>query len=354
MLLLSQKYSRGASLQGVRLLQLLPRKIHQCPPIPCATPGGTTKTPSHSRFFRPLPPQQQQHQQQRYYASTSIPLPPQVLLERHVPFKDKDDTTNGTLNIPDSKHVSILTLNRPKAANAMGTIMLRQLKGCLIELESYECDIRCVILTSCSDQVFSAGADLKERATMTIQQACDFVTDLRLTFDRFSQLPMPVIASVEGVAVGGGLELCLAAADFIVASETAVLGLPETSLAIVPGAGGTQRLSRWIGRARAKELIYTGSRIDGVTAERYGLVQHVVKPGQAMTRALELAHAIAANGPVAIRAAKFAIDEGLAAKDMTAALAIELQAYERVLATRDRLEGLNAFREKRKPEYRGN
>jgi methylglutaconyl-CoA hydratase len=266
--------------------------------------------------------------------------------------------------LSDDAMVSILTLNRPKAANAMGTVLLQQLKGCLSELEEKDSPTRCVVLTSSSPNVFSAGADLKERATMTIHQANEFVTDLRYTFERVAQLPMPVIAAIDGVAVGGGLELALAA-DFIVAScrTNAILGLPETSLAIVPGAGGTQRLARRIGVARAKQLIFTAARIDAATAHRYGLVTHLVDADDtasnngakmaARQEALNLAWTIAANGPVAIRAAKFAIDEGILVHDMMAALRIEQQAYERVLATRDRYEGLDAFRERRKPHYKG-
>jgi methylglutaconyl-CoA hydratase len=271
--------------------------------------------------------------------------------------------------LSDDAMVSILTLNRPKAANAMGTVLLQELKACLSELEDKDSPTRCVVLTSSSPNVFSAGADLKERATMTIHQANEFVTDLRHTFERVAQLPMPVIAAIDGVAVGGGLELALAA-DFIVASScrranAAILGLPETSLAIVPGAGGTQRLARRIGVARAKQLIFTAARIDAATAHRYGLVTHLVDADDddsasdngakmaARQEALNLAWTIAANGPVAIRAAKFAIDEGILAHDMMAALRIEQQAYERVLATRDRYEGLDAFRERRKPHYKG-
>lgn len=278
-------------------------------------------------------------------ADVVVTAPQQILLE-HLSTKLPHHELSGGSGV-----VSVLTLNRPKA-NAMGSVMLQQLKEYLTELEELESKSRCLVLTSHSDKVFSAGADLKERATMTISQAAAFVTDLRHTMDRLSRLPIPVIAAIEGVAVGGGLEICLAA-DLRIASEAASLGLPETSLAIVPGAGGTQRLPRLIGMARAKELIYTGARIDGVTAERYGLVQHVVAPGKAKERALEIAWKIAENGPVAIKAAKFAMDEGLTAKNMMEALAIERQAYERVLTTRDRLEGLNAFKEQRKPDYRG-
>jgi methylglutaconyl-CoA hydratase len=247
--------------------------------------------------------------------------------------------------------VSILTLNRPKA-NAMGSVMLQQLEGTLEELEKNSRQTRCLVVTSSSRKVFSAGADLKERSTMTIDEAASFVTLLRNTVQRMSELPMPVLASIEGVAVGGGLELALAA-DIRIASRTSLLGLPETSLAIVPGAGGTQRLPRLIGMARAKELIFTGDRIDGVTAAAYGLVQHVVEPGYALERAMEMAWKIAKNGPVAIAAAKSAMEDGVMANTTKEALEIERIGYAKVLPTKDRLEGLAAFHEGRAPVYTG-
>ncbi|KAL3918943.1 MAG: hypothetical protein SGILL_004004 [Bacillariaceae sp.] len=163
---------------------------------------------------------------------------------------------------------------------------------------------------------------------------------------------MPVIAAVEGVAVGGGLELALAA-DLRVAGAAATLGLPETSLAIIPGAGGTQRLPRLIGVARAKELIWTGRKLSGEEALQYGLVEEVVPAGEATNRAMALALHIAQNGPIAIRASKQAIDRGLECNNMMDALEIERQCYAKVLPTQDRLEGLAAFKEGRKPQYTG-
>lgn len=247
--------------------------------------------------------------------------------------------------------VTTLTLNRPKA-NAMGSSMLQELRECLSELEREDHPSRCVVLTSFSRKVFSAGADLKERATMSQEEAADFVTLLRNTMQRIAQLPVPVIASVEGVAVGGGLEIALAA-DIRVASRTATFGLPETSLAIIPGAGGTQRLPRLIGVARAKELIWTGRRVTAEEALEYGIVQHVVEEGAALEKSMELSSKIAQHGPVAIRASKEAIEKGLASLDMVEALEIERQNYGRVLPTSDRLEGLAAFKEGRTPEYKG-
>lgn len=252
--------------------------------------------------------------------------------------------------------VTRVTLNRPKA-NAMGSLMLAELQQCLEDLEQQATSnsvlaSRCVVVTSSSPKVFSAGADLKERKEMTPDQAETFVTQLRTTMQRVAALPQPVIAAVEGVAVGGGLELALAC-DLRIASQTASLGMPETSLAIIPGAGGTQRLPRLIGVSRAKELIWTGRRLSGEEAFSCGLVDRVVETGRAAEEAMSLAWKIAGNGPIAIRASKEAIDQGLTTTTMEEALEIERQCYGLTLATKDRLEGLAAFNEGRTPNYTG-
>lgn len=249
--------------------------------------------------------------------------------------------------------ITKMTMNRPKA-NAMGRAMIEELNNFLKMLEDDETKkkSRCVVITSFSDRVFSAGADLKERKGMSITESENFVTLLRSTMERVAQLPIPVIAAVEGVAVGGGLELALAA-DMRVASSSATFGLPETTLAIIPGAGGTQRLPRIIGPSRAKELIWTGKRIDGDEAFKIGLVDKLVPPGHATNDAIRLGHLIAGNGPIAIQASKEAINRGIEEMKMDDALEVERQCYSRVLTTKDRLEGLAAFSEGRKPEYKG-
>jgi methylglutaconyl-CoA hydratase len=263
---------------------------------------------------------------------------PQILVER-LSHTDREG------------HITQVTLNRPKA-NAMGSIMLTELLECLETLESDSNSSRCVILTSSSPKVFSAGADLKERRGMTQQEAAAFVTMLRNTMQRVAALPQPIIAAIEGVAVGGGLELALAA-DLRIASSTATLGFPETSLAIIPGAGGTQRLPRLIGVSKAKELIWTGRRVNGDEAYNMGLVDRVVEPGQATDTAIQLAWEIAAKGPIAIRASKEAMDRGLTANTMDEALEMERQCYAKILPTKDRMEGLAAFQEGRTPNYKG-
>ena len=261
----------------------------------------------------------------------------------HLLFTKLDGENNG---------VAELTFNRSKAANAMGRQMLSELQSTIAYLTNHKTEVRCVVLTSSSNKVFSAGADLRERSKMTQEEAADFVKSLRGTFDALANLPMPVISAIEGVAVGGGLEVALTS-DIIVAGENAKFGLPETSLAIIPGAGGTQRLPRFIGAARAKELIFTGRRIDAQTAHDYGLVQHVVPGGGAVGKALEIAREIASNGPLAIRAAKSAVLRGIDAPTLKEGMGIERTYYQTIIPTEDRLEGLAAFREKRKPEYKG-
>ena len=244
----------------------------------------------------------------------------------------------------------LLGLDRPGAKNALGRQLLGELEEAFGALAG-DPGARVVVLHSLVDGVFCAGADLKERAGMSPEEAEAFVKRLRAAFTALERLPMPVIAAIEGAALGGGLELALAC-DLRVAGAAARLGLPETSLAIIPGAGGTQRLPRIIGRSRAKELIFTARRLNGPEALAFGVLDRCVEPGRALEAALDLAREILPNGPVALRAAKAAVDTGLD-QDRDGGLAVEEACYARVLPTEDRLEGLAAFREKRKPVYRG-
>jgi methylglutaconyl-CoA hydratase len=250
----------------------------------------------------------------------------------------------------DDEGIVLLGLDRPAAKNALGRQLLGELESALGELHQ-DGRVRVVLLHSLVPGVFCAGADLKERAAMSAEEAEAFVDRLRSTFTALERLPMPTLAVVEDAALGGGLELALAC-DLRVAGESAVLGLPETGLAIIPGAGGTQRLPRLIGRSKAKELIFTGRKIGAAEARGLGLADQVASRGDALQAALGLAREILPKGPVALRAAKAAIDGGLDL-DREAGLALEARCYARVLPTRDRLEGLAAFREKRKPVYRG-
>ena len=246
--------------------------------------------------------------------------------------------------------IVLLGLDRPSAKNALGRQLLAEFRGTLGQL-TVDPAVRVVVVHSLVPGVFCAGADLKERAGMTAPEAADFVQGLRDAFTELETLPMPTIAAIDGAAFGGGLELALAA-DLRVAGAGAKMGLVETSLAIIPGAGGTQRLPRLIGASRAKELIFTARRIGSEEASRLGLVNRVVAPGKALESALALAREILPNGPVALRLAKKAVDQG-GDLDLAAGLALEQACYAQVIPTKDRLEGLAAFRDKRKPRYRG-
>lgn len=246
--------------------------------------------------------------------------------------------------------ILLLGLERPEAKNALGRQLLRELTEALATVAG-DRSVRVVILHSLVPGVFCAGADLKERSGMSQEEATAFVRQLRATFTDLENLPMPTLAAIEGAALGGGLELALAC-DLRVVGGAAKLGLPETSLAIIPGAGGTQRLPRLIGRAKAKELIFTARRFGAEAALHYGIADRITEPGRALESALELAREILPNGPIALRAAKKAIDEGLDL-DRKGGLLMEATCYAKVIPTQDRLEGLAAFREKRKPRYRG-
>lgn len=246
--------------------------------------------------------------------------------------------------------IGILTFNRPEVMNAVNTALLQQLRE---QLDAWSVDrsVRAIVVTGAGDKAFSAGADLKERATMSPEQVRRFLLDIRGTFDLVSRMPQPVIAALNGLALGGGLEFALAC-DLRVAAQSATMGLTETGLGIIPGAGGTQRLPRLIGPGRAKEMIFTAKRLSAAEAEAWGLVNRVSADGQALADAKQLAASIVANAPIALAQAKFAIDRGLDV-DLATGLAIEGKAYEVCIPTQDRVEALTAFREKRKPRFIG-
>ena len=246
--------------------------------------------------------------------------------------------------------IVLITLNRPEAANALSVQMLEELHEAILTCK-FDRTIRCVVIAGAGEKAFCAGADLKERAGMDPIQVRKTVSLIRGNINELEALPQPVIAAVNGVAFGGGTELALAS-DIRVASETAKLGLTETALGIIPGAGGTQRLPRLVGKGRAKELIFTARRIDAWEAREIGLVEYVVPADSLLEKALEIANQIVRNGPIAIAQAKFAIDKGYDV-DLNTGLAIEQNAYEITIPTKDRIEGLHAFKEKRPPVYVG-
>ncbi|OAE25351.1 hypothetical protein AXG93_4620s1660 [Marchantia polymorpha subsp. ruderalis] len=275
----------------------------------------------------------------RSYGSVSATL-------RHAPahpFRGRISQRNLFLK-SSPEHAALQYLDAPDEE------MLKQLHS-ILEGMRHSSSARVLIVVSTVPGVFCAGADLKERRKMGISETERFVGSLRSTFSALEALPIPTIAVVEGAALGGGLELALAC-DIRVCGDEAVFGLPETSLAIIPGAGGTQRLPRVIGRSRAKELIFTARRIDAERAETIGLVDHCVQAGQAYDKAMGIAREILAQGPLAVQVAKHAIDHG-SEMDQAKGMLFEEACYSRLLNSRDRLEGLTAFAEKRKPVYHG-
>nr|NJM04306.1 enoyl-CoA hydratase [Desulfobacula sp.] len=250
----------------------------------------------------------------------------------------------------EKNRAAILTLNRPEVMNCLNFELLYALRDAIDSFQ-YRTDIRTVIITGKGDKSFCAGADLKERASLTPDEVKKFILTIRNLLTSLQNLPMPVISAVNGVALGGGTEVALAS-DIRIASETASMGLTETRLAIIPGGGGTQRLPRIIGVAKAKELIFTGRRVDAKEALEIGLVNKITSPETLLAECLKMADMIAETGPIAVEMAKYAIDRGIET-DLATGLAIESNAYRVTIPTEDRVEGLTAFREKRKPQYKG-
>ncbi|WP_067730332.1 enoyl-CoA hydratase [Oceanobacillus damuensis] len=248
------------------------------------------------------------------------------------------------------EHIAVITLNRPEAANALSNAMLQQLNEAVRKIDQNK-SVYCTIITGSGKKAFCAGADLKERRGMSEQQVIETVRSIGQTLTAIENMKMPVIAAINGSAFGGGLELALAC-DLRIAAEDVKLGLTETSLAIIPGAGGTQRLPRLIGLGHAKRLIYTAKPVKADEALSIGLVEQTVGGNELLAEAYNLAIAIASNGPIALMQAKKAITEGMQT-NMTEGLGIEHASYKKTIPTADRIEGLQAFKEKRKPVYKG-
>jgi enoyl-CoA hydratase/carnithine racemase len=245
----------------------------------------------------------------------------------------------------------VLTLDRPERMNALSRELIVAL-GDAARAAATDDDVRAIVLTGAGEKAFCAGADLKERQAFTKDQVREVLRLYRSEFGALDRSPKPVVAALNGVALGGGLELALMC-DMRVAAAGAVLALPETGLAIIPGAGGTQKLPRIVGEARAKELILTGRRLTAEEALAWGLVNRVAKPGQsAVDVALELVAPILKGAPIAQHAALEAIDRGLDV-ELATGMQLEILAYERTLVSEDRDEALRAFGEKREPDYRG-
>jgi len=246
--------------------------------------------------------------------------------------------------------IEVWTIEGEARRNSLSRAMIAGLRENL-ERASGKRSLRSVVLTGRGERAFCAGADLKERATMSEADVHAFHESLRLAFRSIEAAPQTFVAAVNGAALGGGLELALAC-DLRVAAAHAEMGLPEVGLGIIPGAGGTVRLPRAIGVGRAKDLILTGRRVGATEALALGLVSRVARPGDLREEALALAEQVAQNAPVSIRQAKRAID-GAFQLPLDEALAFENRLYQDCLGTRDRLEALRAFAEKRKPVFTG-
>mmetsp|Transcript_25172 Transcript_25172/g.44888 ORF Transcript_25172/g.44888 Transcript_25172/m.44888 type:complete len:317 (+) Transcript_25172:64-1014(+) len=267
----------------------------------------------------------------------------------NIPTAPELEVALEPLEKPDH-HIFHLTFNRPAARNAIGKKFLAELREALTNL-GRERTARCLVVSSSVPGVFCAGADLKERSSMTSQETEQFVSQLRATFCELENLPMPSIAVIDGYALGGGMELALAC-DLRVAARGSSFAFPETRLGIIPGAGGTQRLPRIVGLTTAKELIFTGRRLSTDEAAERGLVDYGTEEGKALSKALSLAREIAQGAPLALRMAKRAINVGTQL-DNTSAQIFEEACYAQVIPTQDRLEGLKAFAEKRSPQFTG-
>lgn len=255
-----------------------------------------------------------------------------------------------TIHYEQRNNLAFITLNRPEALNAFNYDMLLEL-GQVAEAIRINPDIRVVVFTGAGEKAFSVGADLKERKTMTDDLVKRNIFKIGEVFSTIENLPQPTIAMMNGFAFGGGMELALAC-DFRIAADDTLLGLTETSLGIIPGAGGTQRLPRLIGEAKAMELILTARRLTSAEALEYGLVTRVAARDQLADVTGAFADSILANGPIALQQAKFAIKNGMNT-DLQTGLQIERKAYEITIPTEDRVEALAAFGEKRKPVFKG-
>ena len=255
-----------------------------------------------------------------------------------------------TLLLDNNDHVATLTLNRPESMNAINSQLMDDFSRVLDAIEADE-SVRALIVTG-GDTVFAAGADIREISGLdTPEDAHAFAWKIRQFFKRLESVEVPVIASVNGLAFGGGCELALAC-DYRMASETAQFALPEIRLGLMPGAGGTQRLPRLIGTGRALEMLFSGRPISAKTACEFGLVNRVVHPDRLADEARELAESYARKPPVALKMIKNAVWTGMN-MDLSAALEYEARCFEILFSTDDRKEGVGAFMGKRKPDFTG-
>ena len=251
----------------------------------------------------------------------------------------------------DGEHVLVVTLHRPDALNALNTQMGLEQYALWTRLAAEPGELRCVVLTGAGERAFCAGGDLKERDGMSDEAWRTQHEIFERCFVALVECPLPVIAAVNGHAYGGGLELALCC-DFAYAAPQARFALSEVRLGIMPGGMGTQNLARAVGERRAKEMIMSARAIDARQALEWGLANRVCEPGRVLADALETAREIAGNGPLSVRQAKKSVHYGLQT-DLLTGYRFEIEAYNRLVGTEDRREGVRAFNEKRKPRFRG-
>ncbi len=255
-----------------------------------------------------------------------------------------------TVRLDVEDQLAVLTIDRPKALNALSSKALKELSVAIASV-GQNAQLRAMILTGSGDKAFVAGADIAEMADFTTAQAREFAGLGHRILHMLESLSIPTIAAVNGYALGGGCELALAC-DLIYASERAKFGLPEVGLGVIPGFGGTQRLTRLVGRVRAKELIFTGEPIDAAKAKEIGLALEVLPPERLLEHCKAVAQKIAKKGPLAIAQAKRVIEFG-ADGDLRAANELERQGFAMLFGSEDQREGMKAFLEKRQAAFKG-
>ncbi|MBN2515898.1 MAG: enoyl-CoA hydratase/isomerase family protein [Deltaproteobacteria bacterium] len=254
-----------------------------------------------------------------------------------------------TILYEKSEGIGTITLNRPKSMNALNSTLLSELGRVFLTEIAKDDEVKVVIVTG-SDKFFAAGADITEIANLAAPtDAYKFLQDADI-FRKLEDFDKPIIAVIRGLALGGGCELAMAC-DLRIAAENAVFGQPEIRIGVIPGGGGTQRLPRLIGVTKAKELLYTGDNIDAQEAYRLGLVNKIVPVESAMDEARKMASKIARQPGVALRATKLSVNGGMS-MDMRSAMAYEARCFEILFSTEDQKEGMKAFVEKRKPEFK--
>lgn len=254
-----------------------------------------------------------------------------------------------TIIVEKEDRVAVVYLNRPPY-NPLSSQLFGELSDCMDKIDQDE-EIRAVIITGKGDKALAAGADIKEMANLGFKEITQMNKISRQAFTKIANLGKPVIAAINGLALGGGLELALCC-DLRICSDNAKLGLPEINLAIIPGGGGTQRLQRLVGQAKAKEIMFFGETLKADEALAIGLVNKVVPLAELLDTAKEMAKKLAEKPPVAMRMLKMAIQSG-AHLDMESALDLEATCFNTAFSTQDREEGMKAFLEKRKPEFKG-